>query len=54
MAIKGNSVFVTGVGTNVSGNWDIVTLAYDAKTGNLLWESTFDKAGNYDRCYGIA
>jgi hypothetical protein len=52
IAIKGNTIFVTGYGTNASGNYDIITLAYDAKTGNLLWESTFDKAGGYD--WGIA
>jgi hypothetical protein len=48
IAVKGNTVFVTGFGTNSSGNEDIVTLAYDAKTGNLLWEAQFDKAGGDD------
>jgi hypothetical protein len=54
MAIKGNSIFVTGYARNASDNDDVITLAYDAKTGNLLWESTFDKAGGNDEGYAIA
>ena len=45
VTVKGNRVFVAGLGTNSAGNEDFLVRAYNAKTGALLWEDQFDKAG---------
>ncbi len=48
-------VYVTGSSANASGNSDIYTIKYAAANGNLLWEKSFNGAGDgYDVGEGIA
>jgi len=49
---SGNAV-VTGYGTNVSNDTDIITRKYQGSDGALLWSATFD-GGRYDYGRSIA
>lgn len=42
-----NNVYITGLSTNVSGNTDALTIAYN-NSGTQLWVNTFDYAGLND------
>jgi hypothetical protein len=54
LAVSGNQVFVTGDGTNLSGNRDWLVRAYDASTGAVLWTDQWDLAGKGDNASSLA
>lgn len=53
VAVKGKRVFVVGQTTGENNQQDWLTRAYDAKTGNLLWEDQFDFAGQDDEANSV-
>jgi putative pyrroloquinoline-quinone binding quinoprotein len=48
MSPNGSTVFVTGSTTNVGGDTDYLTLAYDPATGNQKWVRTYGSAFGSD------
>ena len=54
IAAGGGQVFAGGVVTNAAGDGDWLVRAYEAKTGILLWQDQFDKAGGTDEVLSIA
>ncbi|MBI3849909.1 MAG: PQQ-binding-like beta-propeller repeat protein [Verrucomicrobia bacterium] len=51
---RGKSVFVAGYVVNGAGDEDWEVRAYDAGTGNLLWEDQHDLAADDDRAVSLA
>ncbi|MEI6083607.1 MAG: PQQ-binding-like beta-propeller repeat protein [Verrucomicrobiota bacterium] len=51
---SGRAIYVSGYVGNAAGNEDWEVRAYDAGTGNLLWEDQFDFANDDDRAVGLA
>jgi hypothetical protein len=51
---RGRTVFVAGSVVNGNGNTDFTIRAYDAGTGNLLWNDQYDLANNDDRAVSLA
>jgi sugar lactone lactonase YvrE len=50
----GSKVFVAGLSTGATTDWDFGTIAYDAATGQKLWSKRFDGAGGPDWAGGLA
>ena len=50
---QGNRVFAAGRAMSPAFNFDFVVRAYDAPTGDLLWEDQFDNAEDTDQANAI-
>jgi hypothetical protein len=51
---KGSRVYAAGWIENLSGDTDVYVRTVDARTGNLLWEESFDLAGDDDAASSVA
>ena len=45
IAVQGGRVYAAGRGETAGGDDEWVVRAYDARTGELLWDDLFDKGG---------
>ncbi len=51
---QGNMVYAAGFGGGTTvGEEEFVVRAYDAKTGDLLWDDQFDKGGGFNVAFAI-
>ena len=53
VAVGGSGVFAVGFGIAANGKLDFLVRAYDAQTGDVLWQDQFDKAGNSDQALNV-